>query len=308
MTLIDYRDRASVMIWVVLMGLAAQRFLALPGRSITAEVLGSPITLTITANTVLAALLAGLVATGVEAIVRAHPQADSELSTERQLRQQQHALHGSRATPTHHPPVMTAQERAELVIRSHWVYWGAPVALVLVAVFLLPVAPSTVYWVLGLVGTGVVLGLAVAGIYYTIDPFQTGYRRARLGMNALTYALALVLFLVVYRTRVRSIVSATEVLLVSSLLALELLRGSARPTIMVALYAAITGLVLGQTTWALNYWRLDSMTGGLVLLVLFYDVIGLSQHGLQGTIKRRIAVEYGLITIAAMALIWRFAP
>jgi len=152
------------------------------------------------------------------------------------------------------------------------------------------------------------LGLAMAGIYYTIDPFQNGYRRARLGMNALTYALALVLFLVVYRTRVRSIVSATEVLLVSSLLALELLRGSARPTVMVAIYAAITGLVLGQATWALNYWRLDSLTGGLVLLVLFYDVVGLSQHGLQGTIRRRIVLEYALITITAMALIWEFAP
>jgi hypothetical protein len=307
MSLSDYRDRASVMIWVVLMGLAAQRFLALPGRSFTTQVLGSPITLTITADTVLAVLLAGLVATGVEAIVRAHPKADSQLATARRWRQRQQPLHGSRATPSP-SSALTAQERAELVIRSHWVYWGGPIALILVAAFLLPVAPSTVYWVLGLVGTGVVLGLAVAGIYYTIDPFQTGYRRARLGMNALVYALALVLFLVVYRTRVRSIVSATEVLLVSSLLALELLRGSARPTIIVALYAAITGLVLGQATWALNYWRLDSLTGGLVLLVLFYDISGLSQHGLQGRIKRRIVVEYALITIAAMALIWKFAP
>ena len=78
------------------------------------------------------------------------------------------------------------------------------------------------------------------------------------------------------------VLSATQVLLVSSLLAMELLRGSDRPTIMVALYAAVTGLVLGQATWALNYWRLDSLTGGLVLLVLFYDVVGLSQHALHG--------------------------
>ncbi len=302
MTLTDYRDRASVMIWAVLMGLAAQHFLFLPERSFTTEVFGSPITLTITANTILAALLAGLVATGIEAIVRSHPKSESELATDRR----QESL-ASSATPGP-ASILTAQERAELVMRSHWVYWGTPIALILVAVFLLPVAPSSVYWVLGLIGTGIALGLAVAGIYYTIDPFQTGYRRARLGMNALTYALALVLFLVVYRTRVRSIVSATEVLLVSSLLALELLRGSARPTVMVAIYAAITGLVLGQATWALNYWRLDSLTGGLVLLVLFYDVVGLSQHALQGRIRRRIVLEYALITITAIAFIWEFAP
>ena len=161
---------------------------------------------------------------------------------------------------------------------------------------------------MGVILTGLALGFSMAGIYYTIDPFQSGYRRARLGMNALTYAVALALFLVVYRTRVRSIVSATEVLVVSGLLALELLRGSERPTVLVALYAGITGFVLGEATWALNYWRLDSLTGGLVLLVIFYNAVGLSQHGLQGRIRRRVLLEYGLITLAAMALIWEFAP
>lgn len=302
MSLTDYRDRASVMIWVVLMGLAAQRFLVLPERAISSEFFGSPITLTITANTILAVLLTGLVASGTEAVVRAHPK--GEPLPANRVRRREHA---SSATPVR-PSSLNPQERAALIGRSHWVYWGAPVALILVAIFLLPLAPSAVYWVLGLVAAGVTLGVALAGIYHTIDPFQTGYRRARLGMNALTYALALLLFLVVYRTRTRSVLSATEVLLVSSLLALELLRGSDRPTIMVAIYAGITGLVLGQATWALNYWRLDSLTGGLVLLVLFYDVVGLSQHALHGRLRRRIVVEYALITITAMALIWEFAP
>ena len=57
------------------------------------------------------------------------------------------------------------------------------------------------YWVIGLIAMGLALGFSLAGIYYTVDPFQPGYRRARLGLNALTYAAALVLFLVVYRTR-----------------------------------------------------------------------------------------------------------
>lgn len=302
MSLTDYRDRASVMIWVVLMGLAAQRFLVLPERAFTSEIFGSPITLTITANTILAVLLTGLVATGTEAVVRAHPRGEPPSSARARRRE-----YASSATPIR-LPVLSAQDRAALTSRSHWVYWGAPIALILVAIFLLPLAPSAIYWVLGLTTAGVTLGLALAGIYYTIDPFQTGYRRARLSMNALTYALALLLFLVVYRTRTRSVVSATEVLLVSSLLAMELLRGSERPTILVALYAGITGLVLGQATWALNYWRLDSLTGGLVLLVLFYDVVGLSQHALHGHVRRRIILEYALITIAAMALIWEFAP
>jgi len=284
MTLVDYRDRASVLVWVALMGLVAQRVLALPSREITTTVLGSPITLTITSNTILGALLAALVASGTESVVRAHP------------RTRVGAMRAGR------------QLDLTLISSNHWVFWALPVALVVVALFLLPVTPSQSYWLLGLMLTGAALGLSMAGIFYTIDPFARGYRRARLGMNALTYAVALVLFLVVYRSRARSIVSATEVMLVSGLLALELLRGSGRPMLMITLYAGITALVLGQVTWALNYWRLASLTGGLVLLVVFYDVVGLAQNALQGRIGRRVIIEYGLISIAAMALIWKFAP
>ncbi len=290
------------MIWVVLLGLAVQRFLTLPARSIELELLGSPITLTITANTILGAVLAALAASGTEAVVRAHPRALRAPVRERGL---------ARAAATGLPRLgdsVGVAERAALMPGRHWVFWGLPVALIMVSVLLMPLAPTPVYWVLGLIVTGAALGLSMAGIYYTIDPFQPGYRRARLGLNALTYAIALLLFLVVYRTRVRSIVSATEVLLVSSLLALELLRGSERPTVLVALYAGIIGLILGQATWALNYWRLDSLTGGLVLLVMFYDAVGLAQSAIQGRVRRRVLLEYGLITIAAFALIWEFAP
>lgn len=296
MSLIDYRDRASVAVWVTLMGLAAQRFLALPARTLETTILGSPITLGITANTVLAALLAGLVASGTDAVVRAHPRVNAPVGSGHLPR----AL--GRASAAH------ASFKPRPRPWAHWMYWGVPISLIVVAVLLLPLAPSLGYWLFGLIGTGVALGLSLAGVYYTVDPFQTGYRRARLGMNVLTYAIALALFLVVYRTRARSIVSATEIMLVSSLLALELLRGSERPTVLVALYAGITGLVLGQVTWALNYWRLASLTGGLVLLLAFYNVVGLAQHAIQGRIRRRVLLEYGLITIAALALIWEFAP
>ncbi len=299
--MIDYRDRASVLIWVVLMGLIAQRFLDLPPRTWETELFGSPVNISVTANTILGALLAALIASGVEAVVRAHPQFLKAAEATRPA--------GMAATGMLHS--RRRAQQGELLRpdrQARWMYWGLPIALVVVAVLLLPFAPTTLYWVLGLMATGIALGLSLAGLYHTIDPFQRGYRRARLGLNALTYAAALLLFLVVYRTRARSIISATEIWLVSSLLTLELLRDTGRPTVLVALYATVVGLVLGQATWMLNYWRLHSLTGGLVLLVLFYNAVGLAQHALQGRLRRRILVEYGLITLAAMALIWEFAP
>lgn len=277
MTLVDYRDRASVMVWVALFGLAAQRLLmqsldALPGLTFSGMVLGSPVTIPLTGGTLLALALAALVGTGTEAVVRAHPRSQAG------------------------------------EIGHRWVFWGLPIAEIFVAMLLLPLAPSQLYWLAGLVITGILLGLSLAGIYYTADPFATGYRRARLGLNTLTYGVALLLFLVVYRTRVRSIISASEVLVVSSLLALELLRGSERPIHLVTLYAGIAGLVLGEATWALNYWRLGSLSGGLLLLLLFYDVVGLAQHAIQGRLNRRVLVEFLLISIATLALIVEYAP
>jgi hypothetical protein len=272
MSLVDYRDRASVLVWAVLMALTAERLLVLPARTFATVILGSPVSVTFASATVFGLLLAGMVASGTEAVVRAHPRC----------------------------------QVGELSGRA--VFYALPVALILVALLVLPLAPSRLYWVVGLLLSGGLLALSMAGVYYTIDPFAVGYRRARLGMNALTYGVALLLFLVVYRTRVRSIVSASEVLVIGSLLATELLRGSERPLRLVALYAAVTGVVLGETTWALNYWRLASLTGGLLLLVLFYDVVGLAQHALQGRLNRRVMLEFLLITIATLSLILRFAP
>lgn len=268
----DFRDRISVLVWVVLAGLVVQRFLVFPTVEVAGTVFGSPIMLTITANTALALALAALTAGGVEAVVRVHP----------------------------------LSQRNEIGPRG--LYWGVPVALVGVTLLLLPNAPSRLYWLIGLIVTGGALSLSLIGVYYTVDPFATGYRRGRLAMNALTYGIALVLYLVVYRTRVRSILSATEVMFVSALLALELLRGSQRPALQVGIYAAIVGLILGEATWALNYMRLQSLAGGLILLLIFYNLVGLSQHAIQGRLSRRVLTEFGLITIAALALIWEFAP
>lgn len=303
--MVNYRDRVSVLIWVVLMGLGAERFLELPSRALDYTILGSPVTLTFTSTALLAVLLVALVASGAEAVVRAHPRAQAP-APQAWSRLPLTAAGGAGSSDA----VLAAPlwQGGRFGISGHWVFWALPIALVLVAVLLLPYAPSSTYWVIGLMLTGIALGLSMAGIYYTIDPFATGYRRARLGLNALTYATALLLFLVVYRTRVRSIVSATEITLLSGLLALELLRGSGRPLSQVALYAGISGLILGQATWALNYWRLDSLTGGLVLLLLFYNVVSLSQNAIQGPIRRRVLIEHALLTIIGLALIWEFAP
>ena len=57
------------------------------------------------------------------------------------------------------------------------------------------------------------------------------------------------------------------------------------PRARVALvYGGIVGLVLGEVTWALNYWVLPGLTGGLLLLLIFYLLIGIAQHVYRGVL------------------------
>ena len=270
--MIDYRDRISVAVWIVLLGLTATLLVKMPSTTLIWIAFGSPLAVELSANTLLGALLIGLTASGTEAVVRAHPLARAGR------------------------------------LRSRWIFWALPCAVVSVAALLLPIAPTRLYWLAGLTLTGAVLGLTLVATFHAIASEGPGYRPARIVLNLLTYAAVLILFLVVYRQRARSLLSATLIVGISALLALELLRGTERPLRTVALYALIVGAVLGEATWALNYWRLLGLTGGLLLLLGFYLLVGLAHQGLLRQLTSRVLLEFGLVALASLTLIWLFAP
>ena len=270
--MIDYRDRISVAVWIVLLGLTATLLVKMPSTTLIWIAFGSPLAVELSANTLLGALLIGLTASGTEAVVRAHPLARAGR------------------------------------LRSRWIFWALPCAVVSVAALLLPTAPTRLYWLVGLALTGAVLGLTLVATFHAIASEGPGYRPARIVLNLLTYAVVLILFLVVYRQRARSLLSATLIVGISALLALELLRGTGRPLRTVALYALIVGAVLGEATWALNYWRLPGLTGGLLLLLGFYLLVGLAHQGLLRQLTSRVLLEFGLVALVSLTLIWLFAP
>ncbi len=72
------------------------------------------------------------------------------------------------------------------------------------------------------------------------------------------------------------------------------------------LFAAIIALSLGQITWALNYWRIGALTAGLLLLLIFYVLVGLAQQQLLGKLSRRALWEFGSVAVAALLIIFNF--
>jgi hypothetical protein len=267
-----YHERASVVATLVVLGLILAAFLQFPTWSHDLVVLGSPLTVSISQTMLMAALLVGITCAGTDTIVRSHP---------------------------------TAQR---IEARYSFVTWSLPGLTVLLATVLLPQAPTRLYQLGGLVLTGLILILVISAEYYTVDPGHSRYLAARLSLNAWAYFVALVIFILIYSAKARSLISATGVTLISTLLALEFLRSAGRDFGRTALYAAIAGLCTGEIIWAMNYWRISGMTGGLILLLGFYVFTGLANQQLQGRLTRRVLVEYALVALAGLIVLLRFGP
>ncbi len=270
---VDYRDRISVCTWLLVFALGSSLLLDLPSFTLNFVAFGSPTSITLGDVTVAALALAVLAGGCAESVVTLHSRFAGQPWRGRSL-----------------------------------AFWSLPMALALIVTLLLPEAPSALMQVLGLVFSGMVFALAFFALYATAERGQPGYRRSRLLLDALAYGSALILFLFVYQSRTRSLVSGTLIAATSTLLAIELLRGAGARSRFLLIYGAVIGLVLGEVTWALNYWVLPDLTGGLLLLLIFYLLTGIAQQGMQERLTRRVLMEFALFAGVALILIALVGP
>lgn len=276
---VDYRDRISVATWMVVLGLGLSLRVQLPTAEVSLWAFGSPMAIPFTGTLLAALFLAVIAGAGAESVVSVHPSVV-----------------------------------ARKVRRVTWSFWALPMALTIISTVLLPLTPNAFFQVIGLMLSGLLLAAAYSGLYATMEPGRPGFRRARLWLDAMAYGSALILFLFVYQTRTRSLLSGTLVALTALLLAVEILRTATDRTGTALTYSGIIGLILGQVTWALNYWVLPGVTGGLLLLLIFYLMVGIAQQGLQERLTRRVMLEFAVFGVVALLLIalvgpgFQFAP
>lgn len=267
-------ERVSAIVSLTLLGLIAYFLIELPSRSINLTLFGTPLTLVVSKWWLLALLLGGLAATGTRAVVYAHPSFPRRASSGYALS-----------------------------------FWLLPGLLVILATLWLPLLATTLgWWLGGIAAAGLVLWFVVLADYHTIAPRDTHYELGRLWLNLVAYVVAFGFFVVIYRTRARSILTATEVMLVSGLLAASILRVGPAQAGRSWLFAGIAALIMGQSMWALNFWRLPPLTAGLWLLLIFYLVTGLAQQCLLGRLTRRALVEFAAVAAAGLFVILRYAP
>jgi hypothetical protein len=132
---------------------------------------------------------------------------------------------------------------------------------------------------------GLLLWLTLVAEYQQVSAETTRSRWPYVWQQIIGYAIALLFFIIIYRTRSRSALSGTGILLISGMVAVALLRHRPELIAKTWLFAAIISLSMGQITWALNYWRVGALTAGLLLLLIFYVLVGLAQQQLLGKLS-----------------------
>lgn len=268
-------DRLSLLTSLVLIGLTLSLFLDLPSAQFEFSALGSEASFTAAGSWLIAFLLAALTAAGINSIVRAHP-------------------------------------RVHLIeTRYIFTLWILPVLIVVTATLLLSLADVRAYGVYGLVlvlGAGIFFLAVIIAEYITIDLSDRWYSPARMGLNLAAYLIGLILFATIYSLKIRSLYSAPLIGLAAGLLALDLLRSSEADLVRTWIYATAIGLVIGESVWALNYWNLTGLIGGALLLIFFYAFAGITQQYLWNRLNRIVVIEYTIIFLGALVLLFGLRP
>ena len=264
-------DRLSVLTAVIVLAYTLTRALDLPSRAVRTTFFGSALGFELNGPFLMLVLVAALISAGSDTLVRSHPK-------------------------------LVSQPGYSTVI--HWILPGAS-ALVLGAV--LNRIPDGLLWWLGLAVSALVLMAVLVAEYVVVDRDDPAFDIAALGLTALAYCLALVLFALLRSASTRAVIATSISGLVAGALALRLFVLKAAPLRRAWLYAAIVGIVSGEAVWALSYWRVTSGGAGLLSMIPFYLVVGLAQQNLAGQLTRRIWIEYAVIGGLGLAIALAYA-
>jgi hypothetical protein len=260
------RNRLSVLVAVLLLGSVLFRFIELPEHTWKLHPLGSPLEIHVTGTWLLTTLMVSLVCTGTNLILHDHPHLETYSG------------------------------------RPIYISWVLPGIMAGLSAYLLTQITTWSLWIGGLLVASVSISLVVSAEYTAISPQDPGYPMARLALNMLAYLLAFTLFAVIYHTHTRSLITATLMMLAAAVLGLDLLSVADVQFRRVALFAGIVALIIGESTWALNYWQISAWAGGLLLLLVFYLVTNVAHQYLLERLSISDLVEFAIVAIIVLVI------
>jgi hypothetical protein len=160
--------------------------------------------------------------------------------------------------------------------------------------------PDGISFVTGVIVTGVLLVGTAYAEFIVMDSSDPHHARASFLLESFAILLFIGSVFAIRAANLRAIFSIPAVFLFSSAIAWRSLLLRRRPT----RYSLVIGLIVAQVGMGLHYWPISALAQGILLGMLLYAAIGLSDALLERHLNTRRALEYlGLIVVGVAAAI-----
>lgn len=160
------------------------------------------------------------------------------------------------------------------------------------------------YWAIAIgLGAGLLFGVVVVAEVASVRSDEPLHAPARFIAAAATYLVGFALFSLAYAFDLGLAPALVAVAVMSVLLAVELLRDGAIDPLETLVFAAITGLVVAQARWVLQYLPIDSYLAGLSLLLVFYFVTGVVHAYMTRHLSAAVAAQYSFVALVGVAMV-----
>ncbi|MBT3389311.1 MAG: hypothetical protein HN413_02785 [Chloroflexi bacterium] len=258
-------DRISILAASIMLTFVLARFVEFPNFELPLSLPGVYLGISININSIIALIVIGLSATGVDWLLRGHPALD-EKST------YQHWL----------LPTLTAWAIGSALLQQ-------------------PFGPP--WWIGFGVGSGILI-LVVIAEYILVDPQDIRRAPASIALTAVAFALYLVLAIMVRIRAERLFLTVPAITLAAGLVSLRVLlfqfdfKTALKPAI-------ISLIISGQITAALYYFPLPPINFSLIIVSIAYMLITTSANIIEKKSWRRILLEAALVFIITWGIsVW----
>lgn len=253
-----------MLIAMILLAYALGQFVNTPGKLVPIQFIGVFIPIHINLNTMVSIAVAGMTATGMDWLLRDHPSL------------------GDKST------------------LPHWLLPGLTAWIIHVTLTTLPVTP--IWWLaFGLGGT--FLFFVLLAEYIVIDPEDSRYPIATAGLNALAFALFLILAVSLHSIGLRLVMLLPALSIAAGLITLRVLQLH-HPSDKWSLMEPLVSLVVvAQVSTALHYLPISPLGFGLALLGLVYAFVNF-QINLADDIPIKNAVK---VPLSVIGILWLLA-
>lgn len=260
-------ERLSMVVSIILIGLALYSIIHLPTRTFIISWLGISMTVTLSVRVLVAMLLGGLALSGTGAVVHSNPQPRTRYTTP---------------------------------------FWVNPTLLVIFSTLILARLGTPLHWAIGLLTTGVLLWLTIsAENTLSLEPAPPPKTMlwAQIWSQGMSYTLLLGFSLMIFAVPLTSGWRVALLTFIAGILGASVLRVRV-PATAYAPFAAIIALAAGQLVWVFGYMPLSVLQMSLLLLAVFHVILGIARAHLEHTLSVRVFAEYGTVLAVSIAVVW----